>query len=293
MWTLKTKKKTKPEYVCRCRALNSESLENREMLSVGPLLYSLADSNWNVIAICDATGNVQERYTYDAFGKLNVFDSDFTAKAGTDFNWNRVFTGQVIDIETGLMLYRNRYYHTELGRFVNRDPIKYGGKDNNLYRYVFNKIIIATDPAGLFSLCSITNNPCISNALTCFCSVVGAVDILSNIIAVVNPGIGSLIQTITGVIDCVCDIIQVFESPCAGAGAAGEGILGTLWSIGANGLSCASNVLARFDIFGDFQNIIRTIVDSITYFLEETGAAYNTGNSSMDACINSFRCCMS
>jgi RHS repeat-associated protein len=255
-------------------------------------LYSLADPNWNVIAICDVDGDIQERYAYDAFGKRNIFDASFTAKIGTEFNWNRAFTGQLLDAETGLMLYRNRYYHTELGRFVNRDPIKYGGKDNNLYRYVFNKIIIATDSTGLFSLCSITNNPCISNALTCFCSIVGAVDILSNIIAVVNSGIGSLIQTITGTIDCVCDIIQTFESPCAGAGATGGGILGTLWSIGANGLSCVNNLLGIFDVYGDFQNIFQTIADSITYFFEETGTAYNTGNSAMDACINSFRCCM-
>ncbi|MDR0337952.1 MAG: S8 family serine peptidase, partial [Planctomycetaceae bacterium] len=50
MWTLKNKKKTTPEYACRCRTLHLESLENREMLSVGPLLYSLQQdylqSNW-------------------------------------------------------------------------------------------------------------------------------------------------------------------------------------------------------------------------------------------------------
>jgi uncharacterized protein RhaS with RHS repeats len=74
-------------------------------------LYSLADPNWNVVTICNANGDIQERYTYDAFGKRNVFNENFTAKAGTEFDWNRAFTGQVIDAETGLMIYRMRYYH--------------------------------------------------------------------------------------------------------------------------------------------------------------------------------------
>ncbi len=43
---------------------------------------------------------VQERYVYDAFGNINGLASD----------WNRTFTGQVFDSETGLMLYRNRFY---------------------------------------------------------------------------------------------------------------------------------------------------------------------------------------
>jgi RHS repeat-associated protein len=112
-------------------------------------LYSLADSNWNVISICNESGTIQERYTYDVFGKRNVYDVNFSAKTASDFNWNRAFTGQVFDNETGLMLYRNRFYHTELGRFVNRDPIGYDAGDVNLFRMVFNKILISLDPKGL------------------------------------------------------------------------------------------------------------------------------------------------
>jgi RHS repeat-associated protein len=112
-------------------------------------LYSLADPNWNVIAICDNSGNIQERYIYDAFGKRNVFDANFTTKADTEFDWNRVFTGQVIDSETGLMLYRNRYLKTKFGVFISRDPITYEGDDVNLYRYVFNFAVNGLDTLGL------------------------------------------------------------------------------------------------------------------------------------------------
>jgi RHS repeat-associated protein len=112
-------------------------------------LYSLADPNWNVVAICDVDGDIQERYTYDAFGKWTVFDTNFTTKAGTEFNWNRSFTGQVLDSETGMMLYRMRYYDVVFGRFVNRDPIEYWGDATNLYQYVFNNSLLSFDPLGL------------------------------------------------------------------------------------------------------------------------------------------------
>jgi RHS repeat-associated protein len=111
-------------------------------------LYSLADPNWNVVAITNAAGVVQERMRYDAFGKVTWLDAAFATKANSGFAWNRTFTGQVLDAETGLMLYRNRFYHTGLGRFVQRDPIGYEANDVSLYRYVENMPNVYTDPMG-------------------------------------------------------------------------------------------------------------------------------------------------
>jgi len=54
----------------------------------------------------------------------------------------------VLDSETGLMLYRNRYYHTGLGRFVTRDPMGYGSGDYNLLRYVRNRSLMTLDSFG-------------------------------------------------------------------------------------------------------------------------------------------------
>jgi RHS repeat-associated protein len=78
----------------------------------------------------------------------NVFDVDFTVKTETEFNWNRAFTGQIVDVETGQMLYRNRYYNIEFGRFVSRDPIEYDAEDVNLFRYVLNTSINKNDSSG-------------------------------------------------------------------------------------------------------------------------------------------------
>lgn len=111
-------------------------------------IYSLADANWNVVTLTDATGTPVERYTYNAFGKLNIYDGAFTPRSASNYNWTRTFTGQVLDHETGLMLYRNRYYAPDLGRFVICDPIGYGG-GHNFYRYVNNAPLFYLDSYGL------------------------------------------------------------------------------------------------------------------------------------------------
>ncbi|MDR1884288.1 MAG: hypothetical protein LBR26_16135 [Prevotella sp.] len=111
-------------------------------------LYSLADPNWNVVAICDVNGNVIERMRYDAFGKIAWLDVNFSTKNCSDSNWNRTFTGQVLDMETGLMLYRMRYYYAEFGRFVNNDPIGYDAGDVNLFRYCENIPVQSWDSYG-------------------------------------------------------------------------------------------------------------------------------------------------
>ena len=53
------------------------------------------------------------------------------------------------DAETGMMLYRNRIYHVEFGRFGSKDPIGYDSRDENLYRYVLNSPCNYGDPNGL------------------------------------------------------------------------------------------------------------------------------------------------
>jgi RHS repeat-associated protein len=65
-----------------------------------------------------------------------------------------LFTGRRVDEETGLQLNRNRFYHQQLGRWINRDPIGYGG-GMNLYGYVNARPTYYIDPLGL-KTCKIT-----------------------------------------------------------------------------------------------------------------------------------------
>src|SRR5262249_15396815 len=58
------------------------------------------------------------------------------------------FTGQRLDPETSLYYFKNRYYDTEAGRFMTRDPANYVD-GANIYAYANNAPPAATDPFGL------------------------------------------------------------------------------------------------------------------------------------------------
>ncbi|MDZ7620765.1 MAG: RHS repeat-associated core domain-containing protein, partial [Patescibacteria group bacterium] len=89
-------------------------------------------------------------YAYDAYGTLAVYSASFTPNAASVYAWPYTYTARRLDEETGLMYYRARYYHAELGRFVpvSRDPIGYTAGVNTS-RYVSNRPIQLSDPVGL------------------------------------------------------------------------------------------------------------------------------------------------
>ncbi|MCA9232782.1 MAG: RHS repeat-associated core domain-containing protein, partial [Planctomycetales bacterium] len=112
--------------------------------------YYLQDANYNVTAVTDDGGTVVERYAYTPYGEATVLDADFSADADgvSDIANEYLYTGRRRDPETGLQLNRNRFYHQQLGRWVNRDPIGYEGSPWNLYEYVGSRATIELDPSG-------------------------------------------------------------------------------------------------------------------------------------------------
>jgi RHS repeat-associated protein len=76
---------------------------------------------YSVAAVTDGSGQVVERFTYDAYGKQTA-----AVMAGqTASGFGRGFTGYITDDETGLLHARARQYSPTLGRFVGRDPLGY------------------------------------------------------------------------------------------------------------------------------------------------------------------------
>lgn len=116
-------------------------------------LYSLVDANWNVTAVTNNIGAVQERFTYTPYGISTVLDASFAPKSGNNSTiaWNYRYTTREYDpnMYAHLQLNRNRWYHQPLGRWTSRDPIGYEG-GTNLYTYIGGDPILFTDPQGLY-----------------------------------------------------------------------------------------------------------------------------------------------
>jgi RHS repeat-associated protein len=101
------------------------------------------DALGSIIAITDQSNTIVQRYTYDAYGNLTT--------SNPDFRQPYAYTGREYDEESGLYYYRARYYDSEVGRFITRDPIGLRG-GHNLYAYVRNNPMRFADPSGLSTI---------------------------------------------------------------------------------------------------------------------------------------------
>ena len=110
-------------------------------------LYYLTDANNNVTAVTDASGVVQERYSYGAYGNVTVYSANWTVTGTTSAVGNTLFfAGMNFDPTTGLFYDRARWYNSSTGGYLSANPVR---SDKSLYRYVGNDPIGKVDPSGL------------------------------------------------------------------------------------------------------------------------------------------------
>jgi RHS repeat-associated protein len=121
----------------------------------GQTYYYHQNALWSVEAVTDSTATPVERYSYDAYGLVTMTNGVGspvpvngwgTPHSAIGNPW--VFTGRQLDEETGLYYYRERFYDTFKGRFLQRDPLGYVD-GYNLYAYVRSNPVNLTDPSGL------------------------------------------------------------------------------------------------------------------------------------------------
>jgi RHS repeat-associated protein len=112
------------------------------MLRSSATSYYHVDGLNSVTSLSNAAGSLAQTYTFDSFGKT----TNSTGSLTNPFQ----YTAREFDTETGLYFYRAKYYDSTAGRFLNEDPIRFGG-GANFYRYVFNNPARLTDSNGLSS----------------------------------------------------------------------------------------------------------------------------------------------
>jgi len=99
------------------------------------------DANGNITEYTDTNGTVVAHYEYNPFGGT-------TLSSGTKaYKFKFRFSTKYLDTETDLYYYGYRYYSTELGRWISRDPIGRKGGDN-LYAALLNNALLYFDPDG-------------------------------------------------------------------------------------------------------------------------------------------------
>ena len=103
------------------------------------------DPQGSVSVRLDSGGNVLSSHCNDAWGTQVSVGTGYASDpyAGYGGQW-----GYYKDSETGLHLLGHRYYDASSGRFLNRDPLGYGG-GINLYGYCHSSPVRGIDPNGL------------------------------------------------------------------------------------------------------------------------------------------------
>ena len=119
--------------------------------SAGTVVWTLTDNENTVrdLAIySNGTTTVFNHREFSAYGKLLSQTNPQTRQAAA-VDCVFAYTGRALDQATGLQNNDNRWYDAITGRWLSQDPSEFLGGDANLYRYVNNAPIDATDPYGL------------------------------------------------------------------------------------------------------------------------------------------------
>ncbi len=107
--------------------------------------YLHYDQVGSLRAVTDTNGNLIKEITYDSYGNIiSDINPDFKVPFG--------FAAGLYDEDTKLVHFGYREYDPEIGRWLGKDPLLFGGGDSNLYGYVLQDPVNLVDPLGLWSI---------------------------------------------------------------------------------------------------------------------------------------------
>ena len=107
----------------------------------GQAYYYTRDHLGSVREMCNSSGAIVARYSYDPYGRTTLVSGSNLAT----FQYAHTYAHQV----SGLMLTKYRAYDASTGRWLSRDPIQEKG-GLNLYGYAGDNPVDFEDPSGLY-----------------------------------------------------------------------------------------------------------------------------------------------
>jgi RHS repeat-associated protein len=114
-------------------------------------LFAQQNANWDVTSLVNTSGAVQERYQYDPYGTVTILTGAWGSRSTSSFSWAVLHQDGRFDTATGLYDFRNREYNPVLGRWMQNDPLGFGGGDVNTYRALADEPLNRIDPSGLWN----------------------------------------------------------------------------------------------------------------------------------------------
>ncbi|PYO69994.1 MAG: hypothetical protein DMD71_03300 [Gemmatimonadetes bacterium] len=135
----------------------------------GNHFYVVQDKLHSVRGLIKRDGTWMRSLRYGPYGAVVSNDSNHTLTLKLRYQW----TGREYDSETGLYFFRARYYDPGVRRFIQEDPIGYGG-GGNLYTYGVGPLE-GRDPIGTTMNCDTGSctGPVFNNCWSLDCSGVG------------------------------------------------------------------------------------------------------------------------
>jgi RHS repeat-associated protein len=115
--------------------------------STGEIFWTLGDQVGTIRDVGEWNSTTTEfeianHLEYDSFGNLV---SETNSSIDVEFGFN----GKWVEGETGYTHHLNRWFDSEIGKWISEDPIGFAAGDANITRFVGNKAVTHIDPDGL------------------------------------------------------------------------------------------------------------------------------------------------